>query len=333
MTKGYRPMGLKQDTVFDSLCPFHVRYNQDGIIQSVGPTMAKLRPYDLIGHKLTDVFEILSPKEIVIPEQVIGLEGRRLHMRFSEAPRTPFKGDISAGFDAFVLNLSFNHGTFDAIKKYNLTATDFANTDLAFEFLYLLEAKSALQADVEALIEELHQAKSTAEKQATTDQLTGLKNRRALSTSMDNWVSCGRAFACMHLDLDYFKAVNDTYGHAAGDVILQNVAQVLNSETRSTDIVARIGGDEFVLLFHDITDHETLDAVANRIITKLEVPVKYEGHLCRISGSAGTTISTGYADPNPDNLLNDADMALYASKAAGRGCHTFFSDTLALKAN
>ena len=125
---------------------------------------------------------------------------------------------------------------------------------------------------VDQLLDQLQQAKSTTEHQATTDQLTGLKNRRAMSTAMDQLITVGRPFACMHLDLDYFKSVNDTYGHAAIDTVLQRVADVLNTETRSTDVVARVG-DEFVLLLDGITDGETLDKVAKRIITQLEVPV------------------------------------------------------------
>ncbi|MGB1236246.1 MAG: GGDEF domain-containing protein, partial [Planktomarina sp.] len=176
MSGGYRPMGLEGSTVFDTLCPFHVRYDLDGKIISVGPTMAKLRPFDMIGMHMTDVFEIISPKDMLEPEQVQTLEGPRLHLRFSHPPRTPFKGDISAGFDAFVANLSFNHAAFEAIKVYNLTVADFAHTDMAIELLYLLEAKTAMQGEVEALLGQLHKAKSKAEVHASTDQLTGLKN-------------------------------------------------------------------------------------------------------------------------------------------------------------
>ncbi|MEM6308302.1 MAG: GGDEF domain-containing protein [Pseudomonadota bacterium] len=316
-------MGQKE-TVFDILCPLHVRFDTHGMIQTVGPTMAKLRPDDMVGRHMSDVFDLIRPNDILAPERVQNLEGARVTLRFADTPHTTFKGDISAGFDAFVLNLSFGHGVIDAIRTYDLTAADFANTDMTIELLYLLEAKSAMAVQVDQLLGQLQMAKSTAEHQANTDQLTGLKNRRALSVALGQLIEQASPFACMHLDLDYFKSVNDTYGHAAGDAVLERVAQVLNAETRSSDIVARVGGDEFVLVLDGITDAATLDKVAQRIITQLEVPVQYDGHLCRISGSAGTTISTWYDAPSEDVLLNDADMALYASKQAGRGRHTFF---------
>ena len=91
-----------------------------------------------------------------------------------------------------------------------------------------------------------------------------------------------------------------------------------------------MGGDEFVLLLDGMTKRRQLDEAARRIITDLEVPVEWEGQLCRISGSAGTAITTEYDQRviTGDTLLMDADLALYASKEAGRGRHTFYSEDL-----
>ncbi len=319
-----------QRRAFDILCPLHVEMDGQGIIQHVGPTMAKLRHESLIGLPFWHEFELIRPKKILTVRQVKDIAGQRLHLRFRNTPKTPLKGEVAVAGEAIVCNLSFAFGLVDAVRNYGLTSGDFASTDLAIEMLYLMEAKSAALEEVLELTKRLRTAEKEAQQLASTDQLTGLANRRAMSHVLLNWVQTRRAFACMHLDLDYFKAVNDTYGHAAGDKVLQRVADVLNSETRQNDIVARVGGDEFVLLLDGITDQPTLDRVAERIIEKLEVPVAYEGQLCQISGSAGTTVSTRYPKPSPDTMLNDADIALYASKEAGRGRHTFFDDQLAL---
>ena len=151
---------------------------------------------------------------------------------------------------------------------YALVSSDFAATDLAIEMLYLVEAKSAAMEASRKLNLRLQGAMIAAEEQAFTDTLTGLKNRRAMDHVLARLIEAGREFALMHIDLDFFKAVNDTLGHAAGDHVLQNVARIMVEETRSDDTVARVGGDEFVILFDGLTDRETLVRVAERIIQK-----------------------------------------------------------------
>lgn len=155
--------------------------------------------------------------------------------------------------------------------------------------------------------------------------MTGLKNRRAMDHVLSRFIAAGEAFGLMQVDLDFFKAVNDTMGHAAGDHVLQQVAKILVEETRSDDLVARIGGDEFVLLFHRLTDIDKLNDIARRIIDRMEVPILFNGAKCRISASIGTTISDYYPTPDVEQMLSDADLALYASKNKGRACNTVFS--------
>ena len=96
-------------------------------------------------------------------------------------------------------------------------------------------------------------------------------------------------------------------------------------ETRSDDTVARVGGDEFVLLFDGLLDQTRLESVATRIIAKLETPIPFGDQMCQISASGGTVLSSDYAPPDAAGMLADADLALYTSKHKGRACHTFFS--------
>ncbi|MGV6840406.1 MAG: diguanylate cyclase domain-containing protein [Planktomarina sp.] len=308
----------------DVMCPFHLRFDKDGLITRVGPSLSKLRDFRMQGKHILDVFEITRPADITDRRKMAMFEGCRVYLRFAKPPRTAFKGDISVTQNGTILNISFSNSVMEAIKVHDLEPSDFANTDMAIELLYLMEAKSIMESQVRSLMSRLDDARLRAEEQAATDQLTGLKNRRALALTMEDWLARKRHFACMHLDLDYFKSVNDNFGHAAGDAVLKEVSRVLKSQTRPSDTVARIGGDEFVVLMEGITDMETLDKIAKRIIAKLEVPVAYKEHLCQISGSAGTTVTTDYDNPTSDLLLHNADMALYASKDAGRGQHTLF---------
>ncbi|MDZ4093531.1 MAG: GGDEF domain-containing protein, partial [Paracoccaceae bacterium] len=165
----------------------------------------------------------------------------------------------------------------------------------------------------------LQGAKVAAEEQALSDMLTGLGNRRALDIAIRKIISTGVSFGLMHIDLDYFKAVNDTLGHAAGDHVLRVVARVLSEETRIGDTLARVGGDEFVVVLPDLSDRVEMGQIADRIIENLSQPTAFEGKICRVSASIGMTISTDYVTVTADQMLNDADQALYASKHAGRG--------------
>ena len=131
-------------------------------------------------------------------------------------------------------------------------------------------------------------------------------------------------FAVMHVDLDYFKAVNDSFGHAAGDHVLHQVAHILRQETRSGDFVARLGGDEFVVVLRECGDRVLVERIAGRILERLEAPLSFDGQDCRISASIGSTLSSHYRRLQSSRLLGDADRALYRSKHQGRGRHTIF---------
>jgi diguanylate cyclase (GGDEF)-like protein len=306
----------------DALMPMHVVIGPAGHIRACGPTLARLagnRP--LPGARLLEAFEFLRPAAPLALADLLTAAGRRLSLRFRAPPRTAFKGlivPLPEGQGA-LMNLSFGIGAVAAVADHGLTAGDFAPTDLTVELLYLVEAKSAAMDQWRRLSRKLDGARSAAEEQALTDALTGLRNRRALEEALGRLIASGQRFGLMHLDLDRFKAVNDTFGHAAGDTVLGAVARALRAEVREEDIAARVGGDEFVLVFPGVTDTARLERLARRIIARIEEPVPFGPHLCRISASAGVTVSPFYRRPEPGRMLHDADQALYASKRAGRG--------------
>ncbi|MBU2981830.1 diguanylate cyclase [Lentibacter algarum] len=317
--------------LFDLFCPMHLQLDETGHITHVGPVLQKLRPDSvLVGRRFMELFELRRPRAVTSMSQLLESAKVKLHMRFRDAPQTDLKGVLAPLPDGqgAVVNLSFGISLMDAVRDYALTSTDFAVTDLAIEMLYLVEAKSAAMEASRTLNLRLQGAKIAAEEQAFTDTLTGLKNRRAMDHVLERLTGSERTFALMHLDLDYFKAVNDTLGHAAGDHVLQNVARVMVEETRKEDTVARVGGDEFVIIFDELTDRKMLAKVAERIIKKLEEPMPFGEHLCHISASCGTVLSVGYEHPSAAEILADADLALYASKNAGRAQHRFFSKNM-----
>ncbi len=309
------------------LMPMHLCLSPDGTVAGYGPTLAKLAAGRLApGQSFFDLFEVRRPDGIHDLAGLTARAGQRLHVQLRHPPGTGFRGVAVplVGRGGVLLNLSFGIAVVDAVRDHDLTDADFAPTDLAMELLYLVEAKTAVMAELRDLNLRLEGAKTAAEEQALTDTLTGLCNRRGLDLALAQLVVRGAPFGLMHLDLDFFKAVNDTLGHAAGDHVLQEVAQVLRMQMRGGDTVARLGGDEFVIVLPGLVDAEKLGGIATRVIGQLTQPIPFDGRMCRISASIGMTVSTAYDPPlRPDRLASEADEALYEAKRNGRGCAVF----------
>lgn len=308
------------------LMPMHLVIDAEGIVRTAGPTLCKVfsdRPLE--GQAFFSLFEVRRPVGVRTLADLRRRAGDRMVLVQTGGVARGFRGialPLAHG-EGMVLNLSFGIGVIEAVRDHALTDADFAATDLAIELLYLMEAKSAVTDELRELNLRLEAARQTAEAQALTDTLTGLRNRRALDASMGEVLATGTAFGLMHIDLDFFKAVNDTLGHAAGDHVLREVARMLCEETRKGDTVARLGGDEFVILFPGLVERQTLATIAGRIVARLSEPIPFQDKNCRISASIGIAVSSVYERPTPGQVLNDADEALYASKHAGRGMALF----------
>ncbi|MEZ0316465.1 MAG: EAL domain-containing protein, partial [Methylophilaceae bacterium] len=164
------------------------------------------------------------------------------------------------------------------------------------------------------------------------DPLTKLPNRLMLLSRLDHAIEVARRdgtqLALLMLDLDRFKNVNDSFGHLAGDELLQQVAQRLTSKLRGVDTVTRLGGDEFTVLLGTIASPEDAARVAASIIKSLEAPWSLSNNIeVRIGASIGISLFPGHGESALE-LLQHADAALYQAKAAGRGCARYFSEKL-----
>ncbi|TMV84795.1 GGDEF domain-containing protein, partial [Thioclava sp. BHET1] len=301
-----------------------------GVIRA-GPTLCKILPEaGQQGISFFDLFRIRRPARVEGMAALSASFGKRLLLQMRDPPETGFRGiAVPLGGDQGALvNLSFGIELTDAVQRHGLRNADFSPTDLSVELLYLAEAKSAVMDQLHDLNRRLQKARLMAEELALTDTLTGLGNRRAMDQVMARLLVGGQAFGLMHLDLDFFKQVNDSYGHAAGDRVLQVIAGILRDETRMGDTVARVGGDEFVLLFPGLAQADRLSCIAQRIIERLSQPIDHEGQICRVGASIGMTVSSRYAEPRADRMLSDADHALYVSKSRGRARATVFDADL-----
>lgn len=175
-------------------------------------------------------------------------------------------------------------------------------------------------------------AEETIKKLAFYDPLTLLPNRRLLNERIKHGIEInhrtGKQMAVLMMDLDKFKAVNDTLGHAAGDELLKKVAERIKTRLREVDMVVRLGGDEFVIFIEEVQHYEVIAQVAEQIIHSLSQPfILSETYDVTIGASIGIAIHPSHGE-SLEELIDNADTALYKAKDSGRGCFAYFSDGL-----
>ncbi|UYN99088.1 MAG: EAL domain-containing protein [Devosia sp.] len=183
----------------------------------------------------------------------------------------------------------------------------------------------------EARASDLEAARVSIEHNALHDSLTGLPNRRYLDEVLRRHAADGYhgsgSIALLHIDLDRFKQINDTLGHAAGDAMLIHASRILRANCRETDFVARIGGDEFLIVSTAGANNRRLELMAERIVREMRKPTLHEGHEIRFGVSIGVATRRA-SDIDVRQLLVNADIALYRAKAMGRNRHELFSEAL-----
>lgn len=181
-------------------------------------------------------------------------------------------------------------------------------------------------------VSELKIARDKARFLASRDQLTGCYNRSFMQLQQEKIAAIPGAknasHALLFLDIDRFKHVNDTFGHEVGDVILRTFASRVQMQIRRTDILARMGGDEFVVLIRDLDDQKLLHSQLEAIRLALLEPVDCGSVQLSVTASIGVSVFDGAADGNWAETMKQADIALYHSKRAGRNCYTVFGKAL-----
>ena len=202
------------------------------------------------------------------------------------------------------------------VKKIPIYLPD--NSKGLFGIIFDISQYRKVQLEVEKL--------KVAKEQSLSDPLTGLANRRYLDehyTQLNEKTDpmlCARGI--LHIDLDHFKEINDTKGHSVGDAVLVNVARVLRNSVRPDDFVARVGGDEFVIIIEKTTE-EILEKAAQRVISAFAEPMKIGEEICAVSVSVG--IAFDNANQSLCQMLKLADLALYRAKNDGRNRFEHFS--------
>ncbi|MEL6409713.1 MAG: EAL domain-containing protein [Pseudomonadota bacterium] len=195
-----------------------------------------------------------------------------------------------------------------------------------------LEAAEERACQLENNNNELKAMTAQLKHSANHDQLTGLANRKKLHDDLEirlrKRAETGECICVMHVDLDRFKEINDTLGHPVGDAVLVRAAETMRSRFRKEDLVARVGGDEFVIvanIAHHADAHEAARNLAERMIARIKEPMLIDGNKCSVGASVGYVLVDDESGDS-DRLIADADIALYEAKRAGKGVAVAFGD-------
>lgn len=185
------------------------------------------------------------------------------------------------------------------------------------------------------LLSKLAQTRAQVEDQALRDALTGLPNRRMfqdrLSQALKHADRKQHSVALLFIDLDLFKEVNDTMGHSVGDQLLKDAATRLLSSVRESDTIARLGGDEFTVIMSELSGPRSVERVAETVLARLAQPFRLGQEVAWISASMGITFYPEDAR-NAEDLIKNADQAMYAAKNAGRNRYSYFTQSMQIEA-
>ena len=301
-----------------------------------GTVLAALQGGALQAHLPVQRQAVLAQQSGIQGHAQLRLTDQQLHLvSWRRSAATPFTVVVSQDLPQLLAEHRAN-----SLRAWGLLALLTAITLLATLALarvlgrqhHLFQALSAADAKNQSLIEQLEQEKTRALELAGSDHLTGLHNRRMFGELVASHLALARRspkhYALLYLDLDRFKQINDSLGHHVGDLLLQAVAQRLRSLVRGSDIIGRMGGDEFAVLVTAMEQLADMDQLASKLVTQLSQPYTgLDGHSLQLSPSIGIAFFPRDGH-DVDTLCRHADMAMYASKRAGRGRATYYDTQL-----
>jgi len=248
--------------------------------------------------------------------------------------RVVFMGEFSQAFNSMVEALEEkNHLINDNISSMKKIQSDLkmANNHLEIRVQERTQELNTINNMLEDEIEERIAKEEEIYQLVISDQLTGLPNRRLFNDRIEqaivHAVRNEKSFEVLFLDLDGFKMINDTMGHAQGDELLKKVAERLTKVLRKNDVIARVGGDEFLILIHNAPDKESIEKVCQNIINAIKEPFNFPTSEIYITTSIGVSI---YPQDGEDGetLVKNADIAMYVAKENGKGNYAFCNEQM-----
>lgn len=310
-------------SMIDSFMPMHILVGLDGQILHVGPTFRKFQERkSFVGRNLFKVLVFRQNKPLATIDDLAANTGSVLKAHLINGSVGGLRGNCVTLPDkqVYLLNFGLGPNLYGVVNRFGLKASDFSSSDPTAELLCMTEMQSFLLNESVRLNQRLDGAKRSAEARASRDPLTGLGNRRLLADYLQRLQAReSSSFALLHIDLDKFKNINDAFGHSAGDAVLQEVARVLQVETRPDDVLARLGGDEFVAVLGHVDNIAQIQTLADRLIEKISTPVIFGNFSCQVGASIGGVLFDRTWTLDPHYILEEADKLLYAAKDKGRG--------------
>jgi diguanylate cyclase (GGDEF)-like protein len=303
--------------------PFHLVVNRELIVVQHGGSLQRLLSEPLDGTPMADLFDIDTPKVAATFEGLVRSPRSLFVLRSRSRPELALRGQVLHDCDADVVIFVGSPWvtSTSAFAALGLTLSDFATSDAVVDYVLLLQNQSTALADARALAEQLSY-------HAFHDELTGLANRSSLLQQLQRALDPAEGgldlVAVLMLDLDGFKAVNDSYGHTVGDEVLKVVADRLRAGLPAADTVARFGGDEFAILLQRAARgsseaYESAHLVAERVLASVREPLvlpSCEAVTVQLAASAG--VAVGDAGDRPEDVIRNADLAMYAAKNHGK---------------
>lgn len=329
---------VRLDTTLNALLTETLRYNiapspalahrvdeilGDVAAQQIAFSPAVIEKMDAVIHSCRVILE-KRPLENLLEAQIAAAG--------SDAALDRLERELERSFDAVLLERQRFRGYLFAYSALLLVLLAYAGVRLRRSYRIIGVVNRRLQSANETLEQrvaertaELETQSRQLERLAQHDSLTGLINYRQLTRLLERALARAdrrdSVVVLMFIDLDGFKAVNDTWGHAAGDLVLQLVARRVQTRLRAEDALARLGGDEFVILLEDVASREGALRVARLALQEIESITEVDGHAVAISASIGIASARGQAGAahGQEALLAEADKAMYEAKQAGKG--------------
>lgn len=278
---------------------------------------------------------LASPEEKGAVGMLHPATGQMVTGVFRKLTRAPLLITVTREQSAILADLDSRHRNYLAragLMSLGLVLSAAALAVLARRQRFLYTDLTRSEQQKQELIEQLQEEKDRAYALASQDYLTGLANRRMFhelaSAELARAKRSRKAYALLFLDLDKFKAINDTLGHGIGDLLLQTVAERLRHSLRAYDLVARLGGDEFVILVSELESEEQVTRIASKLIEVISAPYpNLAGHDLEVGTSIGIALCPRDGH-DIETLLSHADAAMYSAKHIGRGTYRYYDASL-----
>ena len=297
-------------------------------MKTAGETMQAWLGVELTRAAVDDHFTVVRPVIDELSAETLAAKRKSVFILSTSDGRQIRGQMVVTGPDEALFVGSPVVNSLESIDDLGLTMTDFAPHDATMDMVVLQRFNQMQLADLEKQATELRAATADRDRfnqRANTDWLTGLANRRAFWDRCEQLVDNRDRLALLFIDVDEFKAVNDSHGHGAGDAVLRSIAHRLGEAVRSSDLVARLGGDEFAVLLTG-ADEALARAIVDRITSTATKPIDVNGTLLHPSLSVGVVVDPGGTPV--DDLIQSADLAMYEGRQVGRGEVTWFAQRM-----